>query len=351
MAILCSSLFCGLNSSTSYAIDAGQKNDFFQVEVLSGNSSIQSSSTISYQYSPSNSANAYVYNVKDTTKFVLHFDFSDSATTAWAGTVPSVTNSKYTLNISVEFLKGYSSAYFTDENENLIDAVIVDSTSLSSTRTEAQGYQTFSSYTPNWNVHSEHAVSQKGETLTISGWGIYRFKMSLGGIISYSDFFILQPTMQVENAPTFTMYDNGIDEYTFNIIKTNEYQYIDENQIKWYVHGKTNDGKNYALIEDDLTFSKFVNLDCENYLYKTITRTGYSFTLQKPDLPDGEWTVWCEYTPYGSSQTTTSKEAVFTMGYTDAGLPYVWIIIGVCALSLGITGLFVFIKIKHEKIY
>ena len=79
-------------------------------------------------------------------------------------------------------------------------------------------------------------------------------------------------------------------------------------------------------------------------------RTAQGFTLIRPQIP-GHWSVWCEYTPYGSDSTIKSTDLTFTVGEEDYVFPYYWIIVGICGLGLIITVVAAAIKIKHEKIY
>ncbi|MBQ8909043.1 MAG: hypothetical protein IJY90_01995 [Clostridia bacterium] len=345
IALLCSSLIGGLNISNAYALDLGQKHDFFQVEILDKeDNSLSSKKTIQYQYGSTSSdvAKAYVYDVSKTYNFKLKFNFSDAATTEWGDTQPTSIDSKYTLKIETLYLKhGYSSAPFYDNVGNTVGAVAINENTY--TMTEEEGYKDFANETYKIQIQSNQTIN----------WGIYRFKMTLSDdLIFYSDYFVLEPTTSVKDKPVIMMTDDGIDSYTFSINPdTEEYKYADERQIKWYVFGKTNEGKNYALTPTDLKRSDFIELNANDKLYDdSFERNGYSLTLPKPDLKDGEWQVWCEFTPKNSAVTTKSDVCEFVIG--DAGnIPFFWIIGSVAVAGIGITILIAALKTKREKIY
>jgi len=336
-AILCSLFLGTINFSSAYALDNGQATDFFKIDVLNGTTSLSTDNTINYFYNRDNSAKAYIYDVKDTSDFKFIFNFTDETL---GGTTPGIIDGKYTLTVEMEYLKGYSSAYFTDENGQLIDAVS-KSNILTKTYTAKEGYQKFN------NTSHTIAIVENDKI----NWGIYRFKMTLNNIEAYSDFFIIQPTMTVSQAPTIKLAQQTLDKYTVEIEIDDEYRYIDENQIKWYVCGKTTSGKNIALLQADLDTAKFIALGCTEYLYQTFDRTGYSFTLEKPQLEDGEWTVWCTYTPYGRTDSVISEDHIVEFGNQGSFMTIVWIAISLGILGIILSGVFIYVKIKHEKIY
>ncbi|MBE7073672.1 MAG: hypothetical protein E7379_01070 [Clostridiales bacterium] len=331
-------LLSGLHFTNTYALDANKKNACFWVEVSDrSDQSLTASETIDYSYNELRTAKAFVYNVENTYRFKLHFDFSQLSDEQ----IPSTDAEGYcTLKVTYEYLKGYSSAKFTDEHDNIISAVTTNT--IGNTLTSI------------WDKET----SFKDKTLTVDicpgskvNWGIYRFKVMLGNNISlYSDFFILQPKMQV-GKPTIgePLNNKDSDKYVFNVDTTGEYRYVDENQIKWYVYGKTTNGENYSLLQSDLNIDKFEQLNCDKYLYKDTKRAGFEFSLLRAELPDGEWTVWCEYAPYGTTNTVVSNELHF--GKLTNTLPIIWIIAGFVVLCIALTSLVVFVKIKKEKIY
>ncbi|MBO5394408.1 MAG: hypothetical protein J6A28_00690 [Clostridia bacterium] len=355
------SLFSFQTNISNTGAYAATSNKPFDVSVLKDGNPLQKPAATSYQYSPMGTATAYVFNLKDVSSFKFNFDFSDEAIeSAWGGEVPDVDNAGtssdtrddvYRLKIEVEFVKGYESSYFTDDDGNLNDMVAINNT-LETHLPQSEGWQALETYSPIWNIHESYVViGSDGQQDIITTWGIYRFKATVGGNISmYSDYYIIKPTMEVSAVPMVEINDDSIEEIIFQVSRAGEYQFIDPNQIVWYVYGTSEDGDRYVLLESDLKTDRFASLECTDYLHKNINRTGYTFTLPKPTV-FGSWTVWCEYTPFGTTSTMKSVDSTFTTGQNAETFPYYWIIIIAAGLGLIGTIIATIIKVKHEKIY
>lgn len=365
-ALLISLFIGGINLSLADENASAQSsNSFFKIELVKDTFIQEEIETINYEYSQGETATAHIFKASKIGYFKFGFDFSDEAISSWLGQRPSVdtkgtsytTDDTYNLRIEVEFLKGYKNdgtTYFTD-NSGLHAEVIVNKTLQTSIPITKNWQTEFNNYKPTFNVHDinigENAFGQK----TFTSWGIYRFKMVLGdNITHYSDFYILQPTMDVNTTPIITVNDDSLEEVVYQVSAAGDYKHIDPNQIVWYVHGETLDDKNYALLKSDLETEKFKLLECTEYLHTELPRTGYTFTLPRPTI-DGEWRIWCEYTPYGQDNTTVSDDYYLIVGEQPQTLAPHWIVliaIGAGIVLVGsVVAITIAVSVKHEKIY
>ena len=332
----------GINNSkiNSYALDAGQENEFFQVELFNdpAENSLVCDKKISYNNGIENK-NAFVYQLSDDQNFKINFDFTKLSSN------PGVNyENKYALSVSVEFLKGYANSKWADISSNVVSHTIIYRTS-----TKEDGYQSLGQ-SFNFNIHTGFSPVINNKRVDINGWGVYRFKMQLNSITAYSDFFIIEPTMATTMAPQIYMQDVGLDKYVFNLVPPHEYNFIDMSTLVWYAYGQGNDGKTYALTIGDIT-DRPDFAHCDQYLHTNIERQGIEFELPKPDYI-GNWSVWCEYKYKGSeADPLVSNTIQFKVGEKPKAFPYIWAIVGVCAAAVLITTIVVIVKVKHEKIY
>lgn len=348
-AFLLSLLVGGINLSNAEAATA-QTNPFFQVDVLNDNETpLAAVNEIEYNYSQSDTAKAYVFKAKNSAIFKFRFNFEDSAMQNVIETPVVDVDNNYNLNIEIQYLRGYTSSYFTLDNGAPIEGVAVNNTMTTSTP-QNTGWKTLDSWSPTWNIHA-NATAEDGKP--IHGWGIYRFKMTLGEtVVKYSDFFVLEPVTEILAAPEIRKQDYGINEYYFSINMSGDYQYIDENQLTWYVYGIEKGATNkWALLEDDLTTPTFIGLECNKALHASVPRNGFTFMLEKPTV-EGEWFVWCEYKPAGvNTLPRKSNEESFYIGERENVFPYWTIAIGVAVLGTVVTIIIAAVKAKREKIY
>ena len=347
-AFLLSLFFGGINISSADATSE-QKNPFFQVQVLNENDAeVAPIRQEIYNHSSVGSAKAYVFKAKNSAKFKFKFDFDDVAMQNVIET-PVPDANYYNLRIQIEYLQGYTSSYFTLADDSPISEVAVNNTMKTSTHQD-NGWKVLDSWAPTWNIHS-HATAEDGKS--IHGWGIYRFKMTLGeNVTAYSDYFVLEPVTEILNAPEIRKLDKGFNQYEFSVNQAGDYQYIDENQLTWYVYGIEKGGANkWALLDEDLLTDTFINLECNKALHASVPRTGFTFVLEKPTI-EGEWFVWCEYTPAGvNTMPRKSNDASFYVGTRENVFPYWTLAIGGAVLSIVICIIIASVKAKREKIY
>ena len=347
-AFLLSLLVGGINLSNAHAASM-QKNEFFQVLVLDSNQNeIAAVNEVQYHYSATDTAKAYVFKAKNASSFKFRFNFEDYATQSFVET-PVTNANRYNLRVSIEYLQGYTSSYFTLANGSPIEGVAINQT-MQTSIPENSGWKTLDSWSPSWNIHA-HATAEDGKS--IHGWGIYRFKMTLGETVTaYSDFFVLEPVTEILAAPEIRQLDYSINEYRFSVNMAGDYQYIDENQLTWYVYGIEKGATNkWALLDADLLTPTFINLECNKALHASVPRTGFTFSLEKPTV-EGEWYVWCEYKPAGvNTLPKKSNEESFYIGVREDVFPYWTIAVGMAVLGIVVCIVIAAVKAKREKIY
>lgn len=359
-AFLISAIIGRINFTQTSTEASASSNGFFQLEFTKDGlvKNPISETPSQYEYAEGVTADAYRYKAAKVDYVKFYFDFSDwtfaDPTIDTKGTA-STADDTYNLRVEVEYLKGYKNdgeTFFADQT-GLHAEVIVNNTLQKQCPISKNWKNEFSSSLEplTWKIHDNNVGTSSTGQKTFTGWGIYRFKFVLGDNIQrYSDFFILEPTMEVNSLPVVTVNNEAIEEVVYQVSPTGEYKHIDPNQIVWYVYGKAEDGDNYALLKSDLDTTKFQMLECTEYLHLELPRTGYTFTLPRPVIK-GEWKVWCEYTPYGQNITTKSEDFYLIIKNDALVLPYHWIIIGICAFGICITLIVIAVKIKHEKIF
>ncbi len=96
--------------------------------------------------------------------------------------------SVYTMNINVEFLKGYPDSVF--ENYTTKENVFT----REDLTPETIDNQVFS-------FSIDEGFSSENSDVEIKGWGIYRFKIIVNGAEKYSDYIFIAPDYQVTSHP------------------------------------------------------------------------------------------------------------------------------------------------------
>lgn len=294
-----------------------------------------------------NGGNAYIFNWKDVSKFVLNIDTSKKTPPfREEGGTPY-----YTATIKIEYLKGYAEyggwgegAFVSFENLPAYTKIVRGTDS----------HLNLSEFKPEFNIDEGITSESLGSTQTAKGWGIYKFTLDINSQQTESEYFIIEPTKEVANDPavTFTtvVSDTSIrDAYQFSLTNAEEYKYIDTNKLVWYAKGQTLDGKIYAYSKSDIGTPKFT--DCgNNYLYDNPSRTGLTFLFDDSGKY-GKWDVWCEYRPEAPGNP---RDGVTTTIETKADFNYVIIIVIVtviATIAIAFTvGVSIF-KIKKEKVY
>lgn len=328
-------------SKTTYA-ESAQTNENFYLSVFDRDSNI----LITQEEETFNGKKAYIYQWSDTNKFVLNIDASKKIPTkSYKQGVET-----YDLTIEVEYLQGYyQKVAWTNYNTLLL---------FSNTQQGENSYLNFASLHPELNIDQgiEGADLASGAQVKISSWGIYRFRMVINGQDTYSDYFVVKPTLEVLEAPKISYRTTPSQvslhsAYKFSLKNENKYKYIDKSKLVWYALGTAEDGTTYALTYKDISSGKKDFKNCSTALYETWERTGQSFYFDDKGVA-GEWKIWCEYN-YDGDDATTLKSNVEKIKSGQKIKPYVTalIIIGVAFVSIGITiGICVY-KNKRERIY
>ena len=308
------------------ALDENQNNEFFQVRLYdTSNAELTAERVAPFADETGTIDDAFVYNIAYLKEVHLDFDFTKLSNDQ-KDQIGLVDNA-YKLTITIEYMQGYTDSTWTTAN--------VQTRTL--TRTLAAG----NSYT---KFNDEILTMQ-----TFGSWGIYRFKMALNNFTAVSDFFVIEPTLEVNKKPQVEIYDEGLHTYKFNLdeVTADAYKNIDPTTLKWYAYGIASDGSTYALLAEDTQLSGFAG--CA-YLYEDIERSGLEFTFEKPEFAS-TWQVWCEYRYHNGTSTLESNKVEFKVGPPTRPFPYVWVIVGACILFLAVTTLAVGIKAKKDKVY
>ncbi len=186
-------------------------------------------------------------------------------------------------------------------------------------------------------------------------WGIYLFTFTLGGtdITESSSVIEILPTdvntlpkaeINVEKQTGSTQ---GLRNYYTFSINDERYNFVDSAQIKWFVTGKSNDGRTFVLEEGD-------GEEGANFIYAkgSILRNGRTFTFDPPY--EGTWTVSYKiYQPDRATEIDTlgsEAEPVSTVkGLSTQSI--IWIVVGAAAAAGIIVAIVIIVSIKREKVY
>ncbi len=225
---------------------------------------------------------------------------------------------------------------------------------------------------PTFDVYVDTNNNQQHEDLNY-GWGVYRFTLTINNTSIPSEFYFVRPSAPT-NLPTpqvnkqITNSNTGLqNDYIFSIKTdtpdTQDYKYIDQNLIKWFVEGKTSNGTKYVYKQSDLNIPAFRDNDFTRALYSADgveeNRTGLSFHLNTLDVA-GEWNVYCviyDEAPDGDVQTlegrydTRSNPESVISGRQYKASYIIYIIIAGAVVLLAVI-IFIIVKsVKKEKVW
>lgn len=281
----------------------------------------------------------YTYKWKNIDKLVISFKHDNSN--------PPPNNEQnqqvYSLSVSLEYLQGYTDSVF---NPTTIENAFGPYNNLTLSQLDKN-------IEFDVNIGITNIPSGSTTPVTISGWGIYRFKININGAEKYSDYYFIEPDYEIANKPiidkTVINSDNSLhDSFNFYITNSEDYKYIDTSTITWYVKGESDDGVLYALTKEDLENPNFIN--CTKSIYKNITRTGASFLFNDNEIA-GEWEVWCEYR-YHDSDTIVKSESIKVKTGNDSDASYViWIVIALSVVSIIVVIVVGIVRSKKEKVW
>lgn len=256
----------------------------------------------------------------------------------------------YTLNISIDYLKGY----VDDGIFNIGGKTIHLENVRTFTQKGENGYKNFLTNKFTLNIDSGVSGMFQEQNVTISEWGIYRFTIDINGAKIVSDFYYVKPDTIIDEAPKINYQvvssENSMhNAFICELTNANKYKYIDESSLVWYVKGEGQDGTKYALTADDLTKDSFI--DCNASLYEYIDRTGTSFYFNDNNIA-GKWQIWCEYKSYGSQDIQQSDIIIkVETGSSIDGMVLVYILIGLAITSIIVVFTIAIIRTKKDKVW
>ena len=195
----------------------------------------------------------------------------------------------------------------------------------------------------------------ENRNVAIRGWGIYQFVLNVNGIARSSSYYFIEPLSTLNSLPEVVhekIPPRGSEmhsQFSFSLENYDEYQYIDEACLTWYVKGQASNGTMYALCSSDLSLDNFS--DCTVALYNdNYQRTGLNFVFNDKEL-GGEWQVWCVYRPVNSSFSLTSNIDNIVTGPTFNYLTIIYIVLGIAVVAIAVIITLSIIRIKKEKVW
>lgn len=299
---------------------------------------------------------SFIYNWSNVNKIKFNYD-ADAGTTPPAKykTEGDASSEYYDLSISIEYLKAYKDNKLFYQS-NLVTAENVYKTTAFGANSYKNLEESIKNYVYDIDI-GETGVTN-GITTQFKEWGIYRFKLLINDQQTYSDFFVIEPTMELSNIPKISSSPTSSKSSLHNdyicTIENDEYKYVDSSRITWYVSGYSDDGILYVLVNEDKDLDKFKDKNYQglwkddNYPYD---RKGLTFRFDDRGTA-GSWEVWCEYNYYGSTEEPlVSKSLKFTTGSSISYSTAIGIFAAVFVVALGVTVIFAVRRSKKDKIY
>lgn len=261
----------------------------------------------------------------------------------------------YTMTISIEFLQGYSDSEggFDIDAKVLFEDVILEGDERSIT---TDNYNDLQDFTYVFNIDSGLTETTGNVTKTASGWGIYRFTIDINGFNSTSDFFIVEPSealSQPQIQATAIPSDNSMhDSYLFTLVNAEEYKYIDQSCLVWYIDGEGIDGTKYCLLNDEYDTALGIYDETYTPLWpERYNRTGTEFTFNDNEKA-GTYQVWCRYQYHNSTTATSSDRRITVTTGNPTDYTYIiYIVVGIALLSVIVTIIIAVMKKRREKVW
>lgn len=262
----------------------------------------------------------------------------------------------YDVSVSIDYLKGYRDVGVFYQGDTKSFASV-----YSTTVSGIDSYKTLKNNLPKDFVYipdDGKSTLINNEKVSISGWGIYRFKLLINGQETYSDYFVIEPDFEINKVPEITYETESSDSswhsnYRFKIKNASDFAYVDKKCLVWYVTGKSTEGILYVLAKEDCKLEQFKNKGYEGLYptYENENRIGTEFLFDDKDT-SGTWNVWCEYNYHNSSEKPLTSKTVTIETGTRINLG---IIIGVVAGSFVlaiVTAILISVrKMKKDKVY
>lgn len=297
---------------------------------------------------------AYLVNWEDVQEFRIYYDPTSDV-------VPQPIyeeddeilpeNEVYNLSIDVEYFQNYyDSNSLWAANRQIIENVYA--------RTEKgqNSYKNLKLYKHSFNIDDGVTGTYQNNSVTFKDWGIYRWTVTVNNLTFVSDFYIVQPTLMVSERPTidYEITSSNLslsDSFRFFLTNADDYRYVDEASLIWYVKGEGTDGTLYALTESDLRSGNANFTDCTASIVPEgeIDRTGTEFNFD-PAMA-GKWDVWCEFQAHNSGAVTSDRTInVETKAPFDVNI-ILWICLAVIlAIVIAIT-IFSALRPKKDKVW
>ena len=286
----------------------------------------------------------HVYKWRNVRGLLLHY-YSDPENLP----PPTATGElKYSFTVSIEYLQGYLNGNFALNHD---------------TMGEAKGPTALQSQTDKEFLFDidggiqETIVKASGETKVgkISGWGIYRFKLSVNGREKYTDYYFIEPDDNVTDAPvvkaTVVNSENSMhNSYKMSLENYDTFRYIDERYLTWYVMGESKDGTIYALTKTDRDNNpEFA--ECTDYLYVDIERTGLEFLFNDNEI-SGKWNIWCVYTNKSTNATFESENRMEVETGKDFNVvALLWVAGALTIVASGVVITLAVLRTKKDKVW
>lgn len=300
----------------------------------------------------------FIYQWADTNKITFNYDptIGDAPKKKYEDE-SDPTSEYYDLSISIEYLQAYKDvSVFYSSDVKIIENAFT-------TRVSGIGSYTLLENLPQnfvFNIDDGRTAFVDEETIRVRQWGIYRFKLLINDEETYSDFFIIEPTMKVNSKkiPELSFYPTSSnsslhDDYIFSVTNLEEYRYIDSSKLVWYVTGKGEDGTIFILTTADLSLEQFKDkLFTPLYPdYSDSARSGLSFRFDDKGTT-GAWEIWCEYNYHNSTDAPlVSKVVKINTGSQISYEIIIWVLSGVAILSIVVAVLLGIRRAKKDKIY
>ena len=260
----------------------------------------------------------------------------------------STGEASYSYTVSMEYLQGYLNGNFALNHDTMDEA-------KGPTPYTSQLQKQFS-FDLDEGIQ-KNIVKASGETKVgkISGWGIYRFKLSVNGREKYTDYYFIEPDDNVTDAPvvkaTVVNSENSMhNSYKMSLENYSAFQYIDERYITWYVMGESKDGTIYALTKSDRDNNP-VFAECTDYLYVDIERTGLEFLFNDNEI-SGKWNIWCIYTNKATSATFESENHMEVETGKDFNVvTLLWVAGALTIVASGVVITLAALRTKKDKVW
>ena len=297
---------------------------------------------------------AYLVNWSDFQKFEIVYDpVSDVAPQPVYEEDDEILpeNEVYNLSIDVEYFQNYyDSNSLWAANRQIIENV------YARTLKGQNSYKNLKLYKPPFNIDDGIRGTYQDNSVIFKDWGIYRWTVTVNNLTFVSDFYIVQPTLMVSERPTidYEITSSNLslsDSFRFFLTNADDYRYVDEASLIWYVKGEGTDGTLYALTESDLRSGNANFTDCTASIVPEgeIDRTGTEFNFD-PAMA-GKWDVWCEFQAHNSGAVTSDRTInVETKAPFDVNI-ILWICLAVIlAIVIAIT-IFSALRPKKDKVW